>query len=153
MSPSRFRYALDGLLRKRRADWKTVKMEETTIAQVVEQRVADANDAHRTVRETEQLLRQGRGDGETIDPLRQHIFASYLTEQRGVLGQRQQALKQARDVHEQIRSNLERIARGIRSLEKHRAQREADHRLLQEGIEQNRADELWLLQRRSNAQR
>ena len=92
MAESRFRYVLDALLRKRRSDWKTVKLEEATAAHVVERRDAEVHEVHGSVNTTEQLLRQGRRDGEAIDPLRQHILAAYLAQQRGMLTERRQAL-------------------------------------------------------------
>ncbi|MFL6180642.1 MAG: hypothetical protein ACJ74E_12485 [Actinomycetes bacterium] len=145
MKQAPFRYTFDALLRKRRSDWRTVKLEEITAARVVEHRDAEVTQTRDQVRETEYLLRQARRDGEPVDVFRERVLAAYLHHQRGMLVQRQQALEQARDVHERVRSNLEGIARGIKSLEKHRTQREADHRLLQQSIEQNRIDELWLL--------
>lgn len=145
MKQAPFRYAFDALLRKRRSDWRTVKLEEITAARVLEHRDAEVTQTRDQVRETESLLRQARRDGEPVDVLRERLLAAYLHHQRGMLVQRQHVFEQARDVHERVRSNLEGIARGIKSLEKHRMRREAEHRLLQQNIEQNRIDELWLL--------
>ncbi len=148
MSSERFRYALEALLRRRRSDWKTVKMEETTASKVVDDRNSEVDQARGIVEETEQSLRHARRDGVEIDPNRQHLLAGYLSLQREVLGQRQHALGQAREMHERIRTSLEGVTKGIKSLEKHREQREADHNVQQGAAEQKRVDELWLLRRR-----
>lgn len=123
-------------------------MEEMTAARVVEHRGAEMNKAHGNVRDTEHLLRQARCDGEPIDTLRQRIVATYLAELRGQLIERERALKQARDVHAQIRVDLDDIGRGVKSIEKHRAQREHDYRLERERCDQAGIEELWLLRRR-----
>lgn len=150
MSSERFRYALEALLRRRRADWKTVKMEEAQAGSIVDRRNDEVDQAKGGVAETEQLLRQERRDGAAIDPRREHLLGGYLSLQRKGLEDSQRALKSARDMHERIRTNLEGISRGIKSLEKHREGREIEHKFEQGNREQKRVDELWLLRRRRN---
>jgi flagellar export protein FliJ len=153
MSSERFRYALDALLRRRRSDWKTAKMEETQASRVVERRDEEVGQARHGVAETEELLRETRRGGAAIDPARWHLLSGYLSLQRKSLEDRQRALTRAQEVHERIRSGLETISRGIKSLEKHRDHREADHKIEQGNREQKRVDELWLLRRRRNENR
>jgi hypothetical protein len=152
MAAARFRYTLDALLRKRRSDWKTLKQEEVQAGRVVDSRQVEAQRARGTVAQAERLLRAGRRDGATIDPARQLRLSGYLAQQRAALADRERALAQAREVRERIRANLEGVARGIMSLEKQRAAREADYRREQGYVEQRRADELWLLGRSSGSQ-
>lgn len=152
MSARRFRYPLEALLKKKRSDWKTVKVEEVTASRVVDNRRADVDQARDGIDEVEQLLRHARRDGTGIDVVQQHLLGNYLTYQRSVLVRRQQALQQAREVHGRIRSNLDGVARGIKSLEKHRVGREAEHRTAQRQLEQKNLDELWLLGRRKKGE-
>jgi len=140
-----FRYPLDALLRKRRSDWKTVKVEETTAGQVVDGKNAETAEAKGSVAGTEDMLRESCRDGMRIDPLRHHLLSNYLSQQRTVLKQKHQALVKAREVHERVLVNLEGIGRGIKSLEKHREGKEEEHKFERKGLEQRQTDELWLL--------
>ncbi|HXF88970.1 MAG TPA: hypothetical protein VNK48_11510 [Xanthobacteraceae bacterium] len=147
MTTRRFRYALEALLRKRRSDWRTVKGEEMAAGRVVDDRRAEVDRAQGGVAGTEQLLRQARRGGSAIDPEQQHLLGNYLAHQRLVLAERCAALARAREVRERISANLADISRGIKSLEKHRARREADHRAAEGRREEHVLDELWLLGR------
>lgn len=144
----RFRYPLDALLRKRRADWKTVKAEEATASQVVNRQNDEVRDAASSVSSVESTLRESFQSGMRIDPLQQELLSGYLSQQRSALKQKQQALTKAQEVHQQVATSLEGIGRGIKSLEKHREGRETGHRLEQHSLEQKQVDELWLLRQR-----
>jgi len=145
MAQKPFRYSLEALLRKRQFDWKAVKLEETTAERAVSHGAVRVEEARGTIEQAEELLREARRDGTPIDATRQELLLNYLGQQRLELQERQQRLQRSRDVHTQIQSNLDGIGRGIKSLEKHRAGRQAEHALTQYGIEQRGVDELWLL--------
>ena len=151
MATTRFRYPLDALLRKRQSDWKSVKLEEVTAGRLVETRGTAVDQARGTLEGAEQLLRSARGAGTPIDPAQQLSLGNYLVHQRAALHEHRQALRQAQDLRERVRSNLDGISRGIKSLEKHRAARETNHRLEQDNLEQKRLDEIWLLGRSRGA--
>lgn len=121
-----------------------MKLEEVAAARVVDSRHAEAEQARGSMKETEQQLRHAQRDGMHIDLLQHHLLSGYLRHQRGVLHERELALNRAHALHERVRSNLDGIARGIKSLEKHRTGREAEHRLEQSSREQKGVDELWL---------
>ena len=145
MSKNRFHYSLEALLRKRRSDWKTVKVEETTAGEVVDRKTAEVTNTKDVVEGAEQLLRDACRDGMQIDPHRHHLLTNYLVQQRTVLKQKQQALVKAREVHDQVTENLVGIGRGIKSLEKHRTGKEEQHKFELNLQEQKVTDELWLL--------
>jgi flagellar biosynthesis chaperone FliJ len=145
MSGKRFRYPLDALLRKRRADWKTVKTEEMTASRVVERHNQEVGAVKNSIDDVERTLRDSYQEGVPIDLSRQQLLSNYLSQQRHVLEQRQKALHKAKEVYQQVVNSLEGIGRGIKSLEKHRVGKEADHKVEQYSHEQKQLDELWLL--------
>lgn len=149
MTEKRFHYSLEALLRKRRSDWKTVKVEEATAGKVVDKKNEEVTAAKDVVDGAEQLLRDSCQSGKPIDPQRHYLLSSYLSQQRKELTQKQQALAKAREVHEKVAENLSGIGRGIKSLEKHRTGKEEQHKFELSLLEQKLTDELWLLQQGS----
>jgi len=139
-----FRYALEPLLKQRRWEKDASATQEREARRVLSVHSEGTRSAVRAVSSVENALREALKAGASIDPRHHESLSLYLAHARGVLREKARQASKAEEMHEQTRHGLLRSIQAVRGLERHRENKQREHKRERQQLEQQKQDELWL---------
>jgi flagellar biosynthesis chaperone FliJ len=139
-----FKYPLEPLLKQRRWEKDSSAAQEREARRVLNVHTEEARSAARVVSGVENALREALKAGVSIDPRRHESLSLYLGHAREVLQAKARQASKAGEMHEQTRHGLLRSIQAVRGLERHRENKQREHKRERQQFEQQKQDELWL---------
>ncbi len=139
-----FRYPLEPLLKQRRWEKDACAAQEREARRVLSIHSEGARSAVRAVSGVENALREALKAGASIDPRHHETLSLYLAHAREVLREKARLASKAEEMHEQTRRGLLRSIQAVRGLERHRENKQREHKRERQQLEQQKQDELWL---------
>ncbi len=139
-----FRYPLEPLLKQRRWEKDASAAQEREARRVLSIHSEGARSAVRAVSGVENALREALKAGASIDPRHHETLSLYLAHAREVLREKARLASKAEEMHEQTRRGLLRSIQAVRGLERHRENKQREHKRERQQLEQQKQDELWL---------
>jgi flagellar biosynthesis chaperone FliJ len=139
-----FRYMLEPLLSLRQFQLDLLQLEMASATKVLTDRERATAHARQRVAEMLQAWSAQRAQGATLDVQKEEALRRYLPSLNDSLAASEQALHEARRLHDTVSANLRQALQAKRGLEKHKASQQERHQCDLSMAQARAADEAWL---------